>query len=140
MASREGIPLVRRPAVGLTRTVLHFRSPLGDPRMAIAQRKRDTAARVLETGSRSPGVLKTRHEAGNSVESERESRLRKRNCFAVRRTLARNFPRLSPSSAAKPEVKSRQSRCHGFLNTTGLHPTCSCHGKWPVLRENRAIA
>lgn len=32
MASREGIPLVRRPGAGLTWTVLHFRSPLGDPR------------------------------------------------------------------------------------------------------------
>lgn len=50
--------------------------------MAIAQRKRDTVARVLETGSRSTGVLKTGHEAGYTVESERESRLRKRNCFA----------------------------------------------------------
>lgn len=84
MASREGIP--RGSSTWLTQTVLHFRSPRSG-----RERKRGTTSGesfrnriATQRGSWKRGK--------RPVESERESRLRKRNCSAARRTLARNFP------------------------------------------------
>lgn len=87
MASREGIP--PGSSTWLTQTVLHFRSPLGEAAIGARTKARHRGESFRNRIATQRGSWK---RGKRPVESERESRLRKRNCSAARRTLARNFP------------------------------------------------